>query len=34
MRIEWDATKTIGNWRKHGVSFDEAVGVCAKGDSI
>jgi uncharacterized protein len=24
VRFEWDATKAMGNLRKHGVSFDEA----------
>ena len=27
MRFEWDRAKAIGNIRKHGISFDEAVTV-------
>jgi uncharacterized DUF497 family protein len=27
MRFEWDPEKAVGNIRKHGVSFDEAVTV-------
>ena len=27
MRFEWDPAKAAGNFRKHGVSFDEAVTV-------
>jgi uncharacterized protein len=27
MRYEWDPTKAEANWRKHGVSFADAVAV-------
>jgi uncharacterized protein len=27
MQFEWDPSKAAGNWRKHGVSFDEASSV-------
>ncbi len=27
MRFEWDRQKAVGNLRKHGVSFDEAITV-------
>ena len=27
LRFEWDADKERGNWRKHGVSFEEARSV-------
>ena len=29
MRFEWDATKAAANFRKHGVTFDEASTVFA-----
>jgi uncharacterized DUF497 family protein len=27
MRFEWDRTKATANWKKHSVTFDEAVSV-------
>lgn len=29
IRFEWDETKALSNLRKHGVAFDDAVGVFA-----
>ena len=34
MKFEWDPRKASGNFRKHGVSFDEAMTVFADWQSI
>src|SRR4051812_47282579 len=34
MEFDWDATKAAANFRKHGVSFDEAATVFESGIAI
>jgi uncharacterized DUF497 family protein len=34
MRFEWDETKNRGNFRKHGVWFEEAQTIWAQGTSV